>query len=199
MLSHCCKAGYHVCTPQNPNVRNRQHVCLFPGPHSVLSGDGGARGHFVLSWDRPSAGNGRIFLARTPLAIVSAFGQSGPVVSAFGQRNPEISRKSLAESAQNGRRLAESAHNARRTQPTNCSVPRPGTETHPPRGHFGLSHPRPHRRQSVLSHPRPPPDATLASPAPVPREDIRRGQARKTEYANDPVLSICKGGVDIVL
>ena len=27
MLSHCCKAGYHVCTPQNPNVRNRQHVC----------------------------------------------------------------------------------------------------------------------------------------------------------------------------
>ena len=122
--------------------------------------------------------------AQTLLEVVSTSGQSSSVMSTFGQRNPGISRKSLAESAQN----------SRETQPPGRSVPTPRDR--------GLSPERtlwPLPREGTLASPAPVPrEAKVARGTPVPREDIWRGQARKTEYANDPVLPICKGGVDIV-
>ena len=181
MLSHCCKAGYHVCTPLNPNVRNRQHVCsaarlspLGTGvPGGILSSPGTGL----------QLGTGAVPRADAPGSCEHFW----PIELCYEHFWPTKPRD-IPEIV--GRK---------RTELTRDTATRPLRPT--PRDR-GLSPERtlwPLPREGTLASPAPVPrEAKVARGTPVPREDIWRGQARKTEYANDPVLPICKGGVDIV-
>ena len=170
MLSHCCKAGYHVCTPLNPNVRNRQHVCSAARLSPLGTGVPGG----ILS----SPGTGlQLGTGAVPRADVPGSCEHfWPIVLCYEhfwptkpRDIPEIVGRKRTEQAAIGRKRTELT----RDTATRPLRPHPGTEACPQRGHFGLSRPRPQR-----GHPE------------------RMGA--QNEYANDPVLSICKGGVDIV-